>query len=342
MARILVTRSIPKVGIDTLRLTDHTLDYREADSPIGRDEFLARLAQADAAIVMLTDKIDPAALAVAPNLKIVANFAAGSDNLNIPAMTGAGVWASNTPDVLTEATADLTWALLLAVARRVREGDNWARSGKWAGWGPLQMLGWDVTGTTIGIIGAGRIGTAVARRALGFAMNIIYAPTGGGRTSVTMSLAVPTARCLPLEDVIEQSDFLCLHCPLVPETRHLINADRLSRMKDNAIIINAARGPVIDEEALADALAMGSIAGAGLDVHEFEPKVNERLAKMESVVVLPHLGSATRATRDAMSRLVAQNVVRVLNGERPVTPLNQVSDSSSSKNPTDSGLFGAL
>jgi glyoxylate reductase len=317
--KVLVTRPIREEPTRRLReRCDVTID--ENDFGIPRDELLAMVAGADALITMLTEQVDAELLAAAgPQLKIVANHAVGFDNVSLPDCTAAGVMATNTPDVLTETTADTAFALLMAAARRVGEGERFLRARTPWIWGPLMMLGRDVHHKTIGIVGFGRIGQAVARRARGFGMDVIYADAFQLPADVE---AQTGARRVDLEELLERSDFVSIHTNLTPETRHLFGAEQFKRMKDTAVLVNTSRGPVVDESALADALESGEIFAAGLDVFENEPVVNERLLELENVVVIPHLGSATVDTRDAMGHLAVDNVFAALDGRRPPTLLN--------------------
>jgi len=265
-------------------------------------------ARADAAICTLTDTVDDDLLSCAAHLKILANYAVGYNNIDLDAARRRHIVVTNTPDVLTDATADLTWALLLATARRVVEGDALLRSSQWTGWTPTQLLGMEVSGKTLGIIGMGRIGQAVAQRAKGFRMAVRYhshrsipAPPGAWESC-------------PLDELLRESDFVTLHVPLNSETRHLIGARELSLMRPTAILINTSRGSVIDEAALAHALQSGTIAGAGLDVYEEEPAVHRLLPSLKQVVLLPHLGSATVQTRVQMGVICLENIEAVLEG----------------------------
>jgi len=276
-------------------------------------------SRADAVICTLADPITDALLAAAPRLKIVANYAVGYNNIDVAAATRRGIIVTNTPDVLTDATADLTWALMLAVARRVVEGDRWARSGQWPGWAPTQMLGTDVTGKTLGIVGMGRIGQAVAQRAQGFRMPVRYA----SRRPCPTPPSVTTWAHRPLEEVLTQADFISLHVPLSEATRHLIGSRELAMMKSTAFLINTSRGPVIDEAALLAALQQGTIAGAGLDVYEREPVILSRLEQLSNVVLLPHLGSATLDARIKMGMICVENIAAVLGGRPPLNPVTR-------------------
>ncbi len=275
-----------------------------------RQDLLQGLREAEAAICTLTETIDGDVLAAAPQLKILANCAVGYNNIDIRSARARGVVVTNTPDVLTDTTADLTWTLILAVARRVVEGDAMVRSSQWSGWAPTQLLGADVAGQTLGIIGMGRIGQAVAARAAGFNMPVLY-------HSRTPLRSMPpnthwTAR--PLRELLAESDFVCLHAPLSPETRHLIGREEFRLMKPTSFLINTARGPIVDEEALVEALREGSLAGAGLDVYEREPAVHPGLLSLKQVVLLPHLGSATLRTRVRMGMICVENIEAVLAG----------------------------
>lgn len=265
----------------------------------------------------LFDRIDHELFAAAPKLRVVAQFGVGYDNIDIEAARQRSLTVTNTPDVLTEATADLAWALLLAAARRVGEGERRVRRGEWTGWEPGQLLGSQVSGSTLGIVGAGRIGTATGLRARGFNMRVLY-------TSRRVNRALESgagARRTDLESLLRDSDFVSLNVALTPETRHLLDARRLALMKPGAVLVNTARGAVVDEAALAEALAHGRLAAAGLDVYENEPRVHPRLLELENVVLAPHLGSATRSTREAMGILAARNLIAGLADQPPPTPL---------------------
>ncbi len=288
----------------------YALVYEPLDHPPTREELQRGFAEADAVISTLAEYVDDSVLAGASRLKIIANYAVGYNNIDVVAAGRKGIAVSNTPDVLTDATADLTWALLLAVSRRVVEGDRWLRTGQWPGWAPTQMLGSNITGKTLGIIGMGRIGQAVALRAAGFRMPVLYA----SRHPVTAPAGLTWYRC-SIDEVLRQSDFLSLHVPLTDATRYLIGAHELEHMKPTAFLINTSRGPVIDEGALVSALEIGLIAGAGLDVYEHEPAVHPTLATFSNVVLLPHLGSATLETRLRMGVICLENVAAVLSGK---------------------------
>ena len=282
-----------------------------------RARLLAELEPADALISLLDVRVDDELLAAGPRLRLVANCAVGYDNVDVAAATRRGVLVSNTPDVLTDATADLAFALLLAAARRLREGQELVASGRWEGWAPDQLLGQSVAGCTLGIVGLGRIGQAVARRARGFDMEILYT----GPRDVPQAAALG-ARRVTFEELLARADAITLHVPLGPETRHLIDAAALARMKPTAILVNTSRGACVDEAALAAALERGAIAGAGLDVFEEEPAVHPGLLASPRAVLAPHLGSATLAARGGMARLCAEAVAAVAAGRRPAHPVN--------------------
>lgn len=316
--RVLVTRRVPPPAVELLRSARCDVDYLDQLEPPAREVVLRHIAGAAGAILMLTDRVDDQLLdAAGPGLRVLANFGVGTDNIDAAACKKRGVRACNTPDVLTDATADLTWALILAAARHVVQGHQLVQAGGWTGWTPTQFLGLQVTGATLGIVGAGRIGTAVGLRAIGFRMPVLYTDR---QPSPELEQRVD-ARRVELEQLLQASDVVTLHCPLTPETRHLLSAERLKLMKRTAILINAARGPVVDEAALVQLLGDGRIAAAGLDVYEREPQLAEGLARLPNVVLLPHLGSATSATRQKMSQLCAENVIAVLDGREPKTPV---------------------
>ena len=314
-----ITRLLPAPVMAALR-ERYTLVSEPVEDQIPTDDDRRHgFSQADAVICTLADRITDDLLAAAPRLKIVANYAVGYNNIDVAAATRRGIIVTNTPDVLTDATADLTWALILAGARRVVEGDRWARSGTWPGWAPTQMLGTDVTGKTLGIIGMGRIGQAVAQRAQGFRMPVLYA----SHRPCSPPPGVTTWTHRSLEEVLTEADFISLHVPLSEATRHLIGSRELARMKSTAFLINTSRGPVIDEAALLAALRQRTIAGAGLDVYEREPVITAGLETLPNVVLLPHLGSATQQVRIKMGMLCVENIAAVLGGRPPLNPVNR-------------------
>ena len=264
-------------------------------------------------LVLVRDRVDASLMKRLPQLKAIANYGVGFDNIDVAAATRRGIMVTNTPDVLTEATADLTWALLLATARRLGEGERMVRAGKFTGWTPDMLVGADLQGTTLGLVGFGRIARAVARRAAGFRMRVLHT----ARSRHDEAADDVGSRAVDLERLLKESDFVSLHVPLTPKTRHLVDTGALRRMKPTAYLINTSRGPVVDEAALARALREGWIAGAGLDVYENEPEVDPGLLELDNVVLLPHIGSATTGARSAMSRVAATNLVLALQGQRP-------------------------
>jgi glyoxylate reductase len=274
------------------------------------------LSDADALICLLLDRVDAAVLARGPRLRVVANCAVGIDNIDVPAATAAGVCVTNTPDVLTEATAELAFALVLAVARRIGEGERLVRSGAWPGWALDQLIGTGLTGKTLGIVGFGRIGQALARRALGFGMHVIYADPH--------DVSAAPAQRVSLDALFETADVVSLHCPLRPETERLVDARRIATMKPTAILVNTARGACVDEPALIAALHAGRLLGAGLDVYAREPAIDPALLTCPRLVLTPHIGSATRQARTAMAQLCADAVISALRGHRPANLVNNV------------------
>ncbi len=317
--RVFVSRIIPDEGLDVIR-DACDLDLWDDELPPPRDELLRRVAGVDGALTLLTDKVDDAFLdAAGPQLKVVSNYAVGFDNIDVAACARRGIPVGNTPGVLTETTADLAFALLMAAARRVSEGERYVRDGRWKTWGPLLLLGPDVHGATIGIVGFGRIGQAVARRAQGFGMEILYHDLQELPTDVTEPLG---ATYLPLEDLLPRADFVSLHVNLSPQTRHLINAETLSWMKPTAVLINTSRGQVIDQAALADALERDVIWAAALDVTDPEPiPMDDRLVGRDDCLIVPHIASASRATRAKMAEMAAANLLAGVRGEALPTPV---------------------
>lgn len=316
--RIVVTRNLPEPAVALLR-TAGEVHVCERDRALDPADLRRAVAGADAVVAMLGDRVDAAfADAAGPRLKVVANVAVGYDNVDVPELTGRGVTVTNTPGVLTDATADLAFALVLMATRRLGEGERLIRSGTPWFFHLGFMLGTGLQGKTLGIIGLGGIGQAVARRARAFGMRIAYS----GRRRVAAAVeAELDARFLPQDELLRESDVVSLHCPLTEQTRHLIDAAALAAMKPSAVLVNTSRGPVVDEAALAAALRAGRIAAAGLDVFEEEPAVHPELLELDNAVLLPHLGSATEETRTAMAELAARNVVGVLTGNGPVTPV---------------------
>jgi glyoxylate reductase len=317
---ILITRRTFPAALDLFDGAGLTYDHNDAGTPLSPAELARRIRGARALMPLLTDTVDAALMDAAPGLEIIANVAAGYNNVDVAAARERGITVTNTPGVLTGATADLAMALLLAAARRIPEGDAYVRAGLFEGWELFQPhLGLEVAGQTLGIAGMGRIGSAVARRAhLGFQMPILYT----NPSPVPDVEAELGARRVSLEILLRESDFVSLHLPLTAETRHLIAAPQLALMKPSAILINTARGPIVDEAALVAALQAGTIAGAALDVYEDEPALHPGLLSLhEHVVLLPHLGSATTATRQNMALTAARNIVAVLSGQPPLNPV---------------------
>lgn len=318
MALFVVTNRIPDSALELLR-AEGEVRVAAADTALGREELLTLLGGADAILSMLFDRVDEEFLAAAgPGLRCVANVAVGFDNLDLAAAARRGVLLANTPGVLDDATADLALALILASRRRIAEGERLVRSGRPWAWGMSFMLGGDLRGKRLGIVGLGNIGARVAQRARAFGMTIAY---HGRHEAPAERVAELEAQRLDLDELLASSDVLSLHCPLTEETRHLIGARELRLMKPTATLVNTARGPVVDEAALAAALRQGQIAGAGLDVYEHEPRVDPGLLDLENVVLSPHLGSATVETRTAMAELAARNAIAALRGEELPTPI---------------------
>lgn len=318
-AKVYVTRMLPQAAIDLLR--EHCdVEINPDDRVLTHAELLDKVRGREAVLCLLTDTIDEAVLAAAgPQCKIFANYAVGFNNIDVAAATRHKIMVSNTPDVLTDATADLAWSLLFAAARRVVEADKFLRDGCYKGWGPMLLLGLDVTGKTLGVIGTGRIGANFAAKAKGFQMKVLYndlqpnpafeAETGGV--------------FVDKETLLKAADFVSLHVPLLPATRHMISTAEFKLMKKTAVLINTSRGPVVDEKALAQALQLGEIWGAGLDVFEHEPAVEPELLKCENAVLLPHVASATVETRSNMGLIAVRNILAALRGETPPTLVNK-------------------
>lgn len=319
-SEILLTRRLVDEAMAALDGTCEVDLYEGPPTAIPRSELLRRVKGKDGLLTLLTEKVDAELLdAAGPQLKVVANYAVGVDNIDIPECTRRGILVTNTPDVLTEATADLAWALILSCVRRVAEGDRFLRSREEWIWDPRMMLGQELYGRTIGIVGCGRIGQATARRALGFGMRVIYHNSRPLPADIAAELK---AELRTFDQLVAESDVISVHCPLTPATRHLFNADVFARMKRSAVLVNTARGPVVDEKALADAVRAGEIFGAGLDVFEREPIVEESLLDLDAVTIVPHLGSATVQTRAAMGLLAVENLLDGLAGTRPRALLN--------------------
>ncbi|WP_209124017.1 D-glycerate dehydrogenase [Alkalihalobacillus sp. BA299] len=315
--KVLVTRKLPGDGIERLREVAD-VEVHTGKEELTKEQLIQAVADKDAVISLLVNEIDAEVMDAAPHLKVISNYAVGFNNIDVNAAQERGIIVTNTPDVLTESTADLTWALLLAVARRIPESDSYTREGKFVGWAPELLLGRTVYGKTLGIIGMGRIGEAVARRAKGFGMNIVYYNRRPLSTEIETGLGAIYAS---LDEVISKADFLSLHTPLTRETRYLIDENELNAMKKTAYLINTSRGPLVNEKALVNALKANAIAGAGLDVFENEPTIEEELLSFQNVVLAPHIGSATIETRVEMADLAINNTISILKGENALTPV---------------------
>jgi glyoxylate reductase len=319
MSKIVVTGRIPEVAVEKLQ-AEHEVDAWSVDESMSRDELLSRVVGADALVTLLTERVDAELLdAAGPQLRVVANVAVGYDNIDVPACVERGVVATNTPAVLTEATADIAMMLILMATRRAGEGERVIRSGQPWKWGMFYLLGTGLQGKTLGVVGMGAIGVATARRARAFGMNVIYQSLF--ELSPEVAAELDARRVFELDELVATADVVSLHCPYSPETHHLIGAAQFAAMRETAYLVNTARGPIVDEAALVDALPNGQIAGAGLDVYEREPLVEPGLLELDNVALLPHLGSATIETRTAMATLAAGNALAVLRGEHPPTPI---------------------
>jgi glyoxylate reductase len=314
---ILISNVLPPQALELVP-KEISVEFNDSDQPLPKPELIRRLKGKDGLICHIISSVDEEVLAGAPGLKVISNVAVGFNNIDIAAARRRGIVVTNTPDVLTETTADFAWALLMAAARRVVEADQFARSGQWTRWQWDLLWGNDIHGKTLGIIGFGRIGRAVARRALGFGMRVLYHDAvradGAAERELKASYAEP-------ETLLRESDFVSLHTLFIPETRHLIDERRLRLMKKTAILVNAARGPIVDEAALVKALSEGWIAGAGLDVFEEEPKIHPGLLSLKNVTLAPHIASASLDTRLAMATLAVRNCLAVLDGKPAITPV---------------------
>jgi glyoxylate reductase len=316
--KILISNVLPKESRDLIP-SGIEVEYNDADEPMSKAELVRRLRDKDGLICHIISTVDEEVLAASPALKVVANVAVGYNNVDVAAARRRGVVVTNTPDVLTESTADFAWALLMTAARRVVEADHYARSGQWTVWKWGLLWGTDVHGKTLGIVGFGRIGRAVARRALGFGMRVLYHDTLSVGAAVEREL---NATAVDLETLLRESDFVSLHVLLSPETRHLLDERTLRLMKKSAILVNASRGPVVDEAALVRALSEEWIRGAGLDVFEAEPTIHPGLLTLRNVTLAPHIASASHDTRIAMATLAVRNCLAVLDGKPPLTPVS--------------------
>lgn len=319
VAKVVVTGRIPDAALEKLR-AEHEVDAWDGEQSISREELLGKVAGADELVTLLTERVDAELLdAAGPQLQVVSNVAVGYDNIVVADCTARNVRATNTPGVLTEATADIAFGLILMATRRLGEGERLIRSGTPWKWGMFFLLGSSLQGKTLGVVGMGGIGQATARRAKAFGMEVVYQ----SRSEIDPATAAELgARRVELDELLAISDVVSLHCLYGPNTHHLIGAQQLAAMKPDAYLVNTARGPIVDEAALAQALREGAIAGAGLDVFEKEPAVHPDLLELENVALVPHLGSSTVETRTAMAVLASENTLAVLRGEDPVTPVN--------------------
>jgi len=315
--KIFVTRKIPETGLEILR-KEHEIDVFVHDRVPTKKEIINGLKGKDGLLCLLSDLIDKDVIKSEPKLKMIANYAVGYDNIDILVATEKKIPVSNTPGVLTDTTAEMAWAQLFSVARRIVEGDKYTRAGKFKGWGPMLMLGQDVSNKTLGVIGAGRIGTAFALKSKGFNMKVLYVD---GRVNKTLEKELKAIK-VELNELLKKSDYISIHVPLTEETYHLISKNELKVMKRNAILINTSRGPVVDEKALVKALKEKWIFGAGLDVYEHEPKITEELKKLDNVVLQPHSASATFETRSKMAIIAAENMIAGLKGKIPPNCVN--------------------
>ena len=313
---VTVTHNFPEVALEKLRSRAEVF-YNDSGNSLSSAELIDRAGKSDAMVSYLTDKIDAGVIdAGGDHLKIIANYGAGFNNIDFAHAQKKNIWVSNTPGVLHETTADLTWAMLLGIARRIVESDRFTREGKFHGWQGDMFLGGDVYGKTLGVIGCGEIGAAVARRALGFDMRVLYHQRTRLSEAEEKKL---NARFVSLDELLKESDFITLHVPLTDQTKYMIGSDQLAMMKPTAYLIHAARGKVVDDKALVNALKNNVIAGAALDVYESEPALTEGMTELDNIIVLPHIGSASVATRDTMALLVVDNVFDALDGKTPRT-----------------------
>ncbi len=316
--KIFVTRRIPEPGLKLLE-KHHQMEVNPYDRVLTKEEIIQGIKGKDGLLCLLTDPIDADVINSEPKLKMISSYAVGYNNIDVKAATKRGIPVSNTPGVLTDATSDMTWALLFSVARRIVEADKFTRAGKFKGWGPMLMHGQDVTNKTLGVVGAGRIGTAFALKSKGFNMNVLYVDE---KKNETLEKEV-YAKKVTFDEILKKSDFVSLHVPLMPSTHHLIGEKELKMMKKDAILINTSRGPVVDEQALVFALKEKQIFGAGLDVYEHEPEITEELKKLDNIVLQPHSSSATIETRTKMAVMAAENMVAGLKGEIPTNCVNK-------------------
>ncbi|RKY82006.1 D-glycerate dehydrogenase [candidate division KSB1 bacterium] len=317
--KVFITRKIPGQGINLIKQNISHVDIFPHDRTITKQELLDVIENYNGLLCLLTDPVDRDVLLKGRNLQVVSNYAVGYNNIDIETATEQNIMVTNTPGVLTDATADLTWALILGTARKIIPADRFTRQGKFMGWEPSLFLGWPVAGQTLGIIGAGRIGTGAGLRAKGFSMNVLYT---SNRINQVLENEV-NAKKVNLGELLKKSDFISIHVPLTKDTKHLIGKHEFGLMKNSAVLINTSRGPVVDEKALVEALKNSKIAGAGLDVYENEPLLGKELKNLDNTLLLPHIGSATFTTRGKMSVMAAENLLKALNGQKPDNLVNQ-------------------
>ncbi|MFC1713692.1 2-hydroxyacid dehydrogenase [Candidatus Poribacteria bacterium] len=317
--RVYVSRPIPEPGLELLRASCD-MEVKPTDELVPREELLEKVKGRDALLCLLTETIDGEVMDAGSDLKIIANYAVGYNNIDVDAATERGIWVSNTPGVLTDTTADMAWALMFAIGRRIVEADKFLRAGKFHGWSATMLLGGDISGKTLGLVGVGRIGNAVARRSVGFNMRVLYSDLYPNE-ALEKDIG---AKHVDMDTLLKEADFVSVHVPLMPETTHLINARALGLMKPTAYLINTSRGPVVDEAALVEALRNGVIGGAGLDVFEDEPELKPGLADLDNVVITPHTASGSVDTRGKMAYMAAENVVAALDGKTPPNAVNKV------------------
>lgn len=319
MPKVYVSRLIPEPALEIVRAATEMRVWDREDVPPPRDVLLREVADCEGLLSLLTEKIDDELIRAAPRLRVVANMAVGFDNIDVPAATRRGVLVTNTPEVLTETVADFAFTLMLAASRRLVEADTLTRAGEWKTWSPLMLAGQDMHHATLGLVGVGRIGAAVARRAKGFEMRVIYYDVVR-RPDLEQSLGIEFR---DLNEVLREADFISVHVPLAEQTRHLISRDQFRLMKKTAVFVNTSRGPVVDQAALAEALRTRTIYAAGIDVFEKEPvPADDPLLRLDNVIVAPHIASASIPTRTRMATLAAENLVAALQGKRPPTPVN--------------------
>lgn len=310
--KVYITGKLPEEATNILQ-KECLVEVNEEDRTLTKAELIERIKDKDAVLCLLSDQIDAQVMEAAKKVKVFANYAVGYDNIDLKAAKERGIFVTNTPDVLTHATAELAWALLFAAAKNIVPADNYTRQGHFKGWGPLLFLGQEITGKTLGVVGGGRIGTAFARKAQGFGMKLLYFSNNPNQEFEEDT----GAKFVDKETLLRESDYISLHVPLLPSTRHFIGEKEFKMMKKTAVLINTARGPVVDEEALVEALKNKEIFSAGLDVYEEEPKIHPGLVELDNVVILPHIGSAGLETRTKMAAMAANNILAALKGENP-------------------------